>query len=102
MYYILLSLLEEECGVDIMNKVGKISGGRISVGPGTLYTLLDKFLKASLITETKVEGRRKNYIITNSGKEALMMERKRLKMMLDDGSMMDLNSDEFKEGEAVK
>jgi len=100
MYYILLSLLEEECGVDIMNKVGKLSGGRISVGPGTLYTLLDKFLKASMITETKVEGRRKSYIITNSGKEALMMERERLRMMLEDGSKLEYGSDKYKESEA--
>ena len=102
MYYILLSLIEEECGVDIMNKVGRLSNGRISVGPGTLYTLLDKFLKAYMIAETKVEGRRKSYIITNSGKEALMMEQKRLKKMLEDGVMFEHGSDEYKEGEAAK
>ena len=43
MYYILLSLTSECCGVDIMKKVEEISKGRISVGPGTLYTLLGKF-----------------------------------------------------------
>ncbi|HSR04210.1 MAG TPA: PadR family transcriptional regulator [Proteiniclasticum sp.] len=102
MYYILLSLLEEECGVDIMNKVGKLSNGRISVGPGTLYTLLDKFLKAYMIAETKVEGRRKSYIITNSGKEALKMEQERLKKMLEDGSMFEYGSDKYKEGGAAK
>ena len=40
MYYILLALTSECCGVDIMKKVEEISKGRISVGPGTLYTLL--------------------------------------------------------------
>ena len=39
MYYILLALTEECCGVDIMNKVEELSGGRIRVGPGTLYAL---------------------------------------------------------------
>ena len=39
MYYILLALLEECCGVDIMEKVKKISKGRVKVGPGTLYAL---------------------------------------------------------------
>lgn len=43
MYYILLALTSECCGVDIMKKVEEISKGRISVGPGTLYTLLGKF-----------------------------------------------------------
>ena len=40
MYYILIALSEECCGVDIMEKVQKISGGRVKVGPGTLYTML--------------------------------------------------------------
>ena len=39
MYYILIALSEECCGVDIMEKVQKISGGRVKVGPGTLYTI---------------------------------------------------------------
>ena len=43
MYYILIALSEECCGVDIMEKVQKISGGRVKVGPGTLYTMLSKF-----------------------------------------------------------
>ena len=43
MYYILLSLMEECCGVDIMEKVKTISRGRVLVGPGTLYAMLAKF-----------------------------------------------------------
>jgi len=45
MYYILLALMEERCGVDIMKEVERISNDRISVGPGTLYALLDKLWK---------------------------------------------------------
>lgn len=88
MYYILLALLEEECGVDIMSKVKALSKARITVGPGTLYTLLDKFEKADMIQETKVEGRRRSYRITESGKQALVMERARLKEMFEDGRML--------------
>ena len=43
MYYILLALLEECCGVDIMDLVEDLSGGRVRIGPGTLYTLLARF-----------------------------------------------------------
>ena len=43
MYYILLALTQEQCGVDIMAKVKEISKGRVSVGPGTLYAMLQKF-----------------------------------------------------------
>ena len=59
MYYILIALSEECCGVDIMEKVQKISGGRVKVGPGTLYTMLSKFEENQIIFRTKEEGRRK-------------------------------------------
>lgn len=89
MYYILIALLEEQCGVDIMSRVGELSNNRVSVGPGTLYTLIDKFLKANMIRETKVEGRRKNYVITDTGKASLIKEHARLKTMFDDGWMLE-------------
>ena len=57
MYYILMSLLNERCGVDIMESVTKISNERVRVGPGTLYTLLGKFEKENIIRETEVQGR---------------------------------------------
>ena len=43
MYYILLALTEECCGVDVMEKVLHISKGRVKVGPGTRYAMLAKF-----------------------------------------------------------
>ena len=64
MYYILIALSEECCGVDIMEKVQKISGGRVKVGQGTLYTMLSKFEENQIIFRTKEEGRRKSYVIT--------------------------------------
>ena len=85
MYYILLALLEERCGVDIMQKVEEISKGRIRVGPGTSYALLDKFLKENMIKETKVEGRKRSYIITEYGKELLEKEYERLCQMIEEG-----------------
>ncbi|MGG5460946.1 PadR family transcriptional regulator [Clostridium sp. B9] len=87
MYYILLSLLQERCGVDIMNSVQEISKGRIKVGPGTLYTLLSKFEKEKIIIETSVEGRKKSYIITDYGKEILNEEYKRLNTLVRDGEL---------------
>lgn len=102
MYYILLSLLEEECGVDIMNKVDKLSKGRIAVGPGTLYTLLEKFVKANMIMETTTIGRRKNYIILETGVEALLKERQRLKEMLEDGDTVDFLPIKFIRKEGIK
>lgn len=85
MYYILLALAEECCGVDIMKKVETISNGRIRVGPGTLYTLLRKFQQAGLIRETSVEGRKISYIITDDGINTLKEEYDRLLVMVNDG-----------------
>ena len=73
MYYILIALSEECCGVDIMEKVQKISGGRVKVGPGTLYTMLSKFEENQIIFRTKEEGRRKSYVITEHGRKLLML-----------------------------
>ncbi|MGV8982942.1 PadR family transcriptional regulator [Clostridium sp.] len=85
MYYILMSLLKEMCGVDIMEAVVGISKGRVKVGPGTLYALLSKFEKEDMIIETEVKGRKRSYIITEKGKEILLEEYRRLITMANDG-----------------
>ena len=85
MYYILLALTEECCGVDVMEKVKKISRGRVKVGPGTLYAMLARFEESGIVRKTFEEGRRKSYIITDRGFEMLKEEYLRLKMMLEDG-----------------
>lgn len=86
MYYILLALTEECCGVDIMEKVRVISKGRVKVGPGTLYAMLSKFEENGVIRKTAEEGRRKSYIITEHGNEMLREEYERLRTMVSDGT----------------
>lgn len=85
MYYILLALTTECCGVDIMEKVKQISHGRVKVGPGTLYAMLARFEGEGIIRKTFEEGRRKSYIITDIGRRMLEDEYRRLKIMLEDG-----------------
>lgn len=85
MYYILISLLKERCGVDIMAAVEEISKGRVKVGPGTLYALLGRFEKENMIRETEVVGRKRSYIITEKGFEILQDEYKRLNTLFQDG-----------------
>ena len=87
MYYILLTLTEECCGVDIMEKVKEISHGRVLVGPGTLYAMLAKFEENGVIQMTTSEGRRKSYIITEIGREMLQKEYDRLMIMVEDGQL---------------
>lgn len=84
MFYILLCLKEECYGMDIMEQVNARTDGRVSVGPGTLYNLLEQFLEAEMIRETKVEGRRRSYILTEKGSEVLQREVNRLRKQLED------------------
>ena len=85
MYYILLALTQECCGVDIMEKVKTLSGGRVTVGPGTLYAMLAKFEEKGIIRLTAADGRRKSYVITDAGREELRKEFQRLQTMVRDG-----------------
>ena len=87
MYYTLLALTEECCGVDIMERVRALSHGRVLVGPGTLYAMLAKFEEKDIIRLTASEGRRKSYVITDAGKEELRKEYERLKTMVSDGKV---------------
>ena len=84
MFYILLCLTREQCGVDIMERVREMTEGRVVIGPGTLYSLLESFQQEGLIRETKVEGRRRSYRITPRGRERLDQERRRLERQLED------------------
>ena len=84
MFYILLCLQRECCGIDIMDRVTEMTGGRVVIGPGTLYTLLGDFVKQGFIRETAVEGRKRSYVITDTGKRLLQEEYARLKQLTSD------------------
>jgi len=84
MFYILLCLKKECYGMDILDKVPAMTNGRVNVGSGTLYNLLEQFLEEGYIEETKVEGRRRSYIITAKGKDMLDKEYQRLTAQLAD------------------
>lgn len=78
MFYTLLCLKDERCGIDILDKIPDMTNGRVSIGSGTLYTLLEQFTEADFIKETKTEGRKRSYILTDKGREILYNEYERL------------------------
>ena len=88
MFYILLCLKDECCGMDIMNRVEKLTCGRVRVGPGTLYNLVEQFNRADFIRETKVEGRRRSYILTDRGRALLQEEYDRVRVLARDYERM--------------
>ena len=90
MYYILLALLRPGHGYGMMQRIRELSGGRLVMGPGTLYGVLKRMNREGLIRLTGEDGRRKNYAITDAGREALRREYDRLKQMVADGKILEV------------
>ncbi len=88
-FYILLALTKPGHGYGMMQRIKEISGGRISMGPGTMYGVLTRMNKDGMIKLTEEKDRRKNYEITESGRRALLAEYRRLKQVVLDGNILD-------------
>ena len=84
MFYILLCLREECCGMDILDRVPAMTQGRVNVGSGTLYNLLEQFCQEGMIRVTRVEGRKRSYVLTDRGKEMLDREYGRIRAQAED------------------
>lgn len=85
MFYVLMAFAKGPmCGIDVAEYVEKRTGGRVLLGPATLYTILGKFEKEKWIKETQVEGRKRTYQITDSGLTAYEQEVERLKRCVQD------------------
>ena len=84
MFYVLLCLQRECCGNDILLRVPEMTAERVTVGSGTLYNLLEQFLDEKMIEETKVEGRKRSYQITEKGLSMLEQEYVRLNAQAED------------------
>ena len=84
MFYILLCLNRERRGVDILDAVRSMTEGRVSIGSGTLYDLLEQFLAEEMIRQTHSIGRRRSYLITEKGRRMLELEYDRIRHQADD------------------
>lgn len=70
--------------MDILDKVPAITQGRVNVGSGTLYNLLEQFAQAGMIRATRVEGRRRSYLLTDFGRDILRREYNRIRAQAED------------------
>lgn len=77
-FLLLLSLTEPRHGYGIMQMVLEQSGGRISLGPSTVYTILYKMEQDGLIEVVSEVERRKVYRITAQGRAVLEAETGRI------------------------
>ena len=86
-YYILLSLPEPLHGYGIMQNVEKLSGGRLRLAAGTLYGAISTMLEKGWITALSAEcdSRKKEYVITDAGRDILRAEYTRLTELVTNG-----------------
>ena len=87
-FHIQLALADEpKHGYSIMKTVEQHSGGKVSMGPGTLYGTLKRMLKAGLVEEIDgppepADERRRYYRLTPFGRRVLRAEAERLAAVL--------------------
>ena len=60
-FLLLVSLIQENHGYGIMHQVARLTNGRVSLGAGTVYTILYKMENDGLIEALREEERRKIY-----------------------------------------
>ena len=86
-YYILLSLMQPLHGYGIMQNVEQRSGGRLRLAAGTLYGAISSMLDKGWITalDGAADSRKKEYVITEAGRDILRAEYTRLKELVSNG-----------------
>ena len=90
-FYVLLALADgERHGLGVAADIAERTDGDVELGPGTLYTAIQKMLDAGFIEESTGTGRakgadprRRYYRITRSGRNALEAEAVRLARIVD-------------------
>ena len=86
-YYILLSLMQPLHGYGIMQNVEQLSGRRLRLASGTLYGAISSMLDKGWITalDGAADSRKKEYVITEAGRDILRAEYTRLKELVSNG-----------------
>lgn len=83
-FYILLALFKPQHGYAIMQFIEEKTGGRLVLGAGTLYGALNTLLeKEWIVPYGESNGRTKEYIITEIGKDIVLKEYQRLVELTD-------------------
>ncbi|MEG1072652.1 MAG: helix-turn-helix transcriptional regulator [Oscillospiraceae bacterium] len=87
MFYTLMAFLRGEySGAEIAVMVEELTKGRVRLGPATLYTILGRFEEEQILVETRTEGRKRIYRITDKGIAMYREERQRLAQCLADSA----------------
>ena len=89
-YYILLSLVTPRHGYGIMQEAERMSSGRVKLAAGTLYGAITGLLDRGWIRAVPgdQDSRRKEYALTEAGREALIGELDRLRELVKNGEIV--------------
>ena len=81
-FYILLALYTPRHGYAVMQFIQGKTGGRLALGAGTLYGALNTLEEKGWIIRRGGEGRKKEYGITDLGREVAEKELARLRELV--------------------
>ena len=90
-FYILLALRRPNHGYGVVQQVEQMTGGRLILGPGTLYGALNQLTEKGwieLYSQQTTSRKKKEYVITPQGREAFTKEVERLEEMLRNSALM--------------
>ena len=92
LFYILLATRRPVHGYGIIQEVAEMTGGRVSLGPGTLYGAINSLLEKGWIILYSAEAgsrRKKEYLITETGRAVFAGELQRLRELVSNGEKME-------------
>ena len=92
LFYILLASRKPVHGYGIIQEVAEMTGGRVNLGPGTLYGAINVLLDRGWIVLYSAEmgsRRKKEYVITDQGRAAFAGELRRLRELVSNGGKME-------------
>ena len=94
-FYILLAVRRPNHGYGIIQEVEALTGGRVVLGPGTLYGAIQTLTKKGWIriySEDTSSRKKKEYLLTKEGRAVFEEERERLKELLENSGLMEEES----------
>ena len=92
LFYILLAVRKPVHGYGIIQEVEEMTGGRVRLGPGTLYGAINSLLEKGWIVLYSADlgsRKKKEYVITNQGREVFSAELRRLRELVENGEKME-------------
>ncbi len=92
LFYILLAVNNPNHGYGIIQNISDMTKGRVILGPGTLYGAINSLLDKGwirLYSEDKESRKKKEYLITDAGRNVFKEEVIRLKELVENSKHME-------------